>query len=101
MGYYIETGGVKGKGQWLVDNCGAKFLTGPPNPGFDEGMVPVCVVDNGAFEAAAIAFDVKELEEFATSPDHGDKRPQQWFLVPIVKAIEHCGRKDVADAIKW
>lgn len=59
----------------LVDN-GAVII---PRPTVDttwkEGMV--CVVDNGAFAAAAYAYSKEEMREFSTLRDH---RPQQWYL---------------------
>lgn len=47
--------------------------------------LPVCLVDNGAFNAAAVAFDRAELHRFS---DVNDQRPKVWYLVPIDKLAE-------------
>jgi len=39
----------------------------------------VCLVDNGPFTAAAIAYKESEFKEFFSNPD--DLRPKRWFLV--------------------
>ena len=44
-----------------------------------EGHLAVCLVDNGWFTAAGIAFDEKEFEVFARY----DGRRKYWFTVPI------------------
>lgn len=42
-------------------------------------MLPVCLVDNGAFTAAAVGIDAAEVNEFMRS----DGRRKRWFFVPI------------------
>jgi hypothetical protein len=42
--------------------------------------LPVCLVDNGPFKAAAIVYDARERAEF-TRVD--DPRPRVWFAVAI------------------
>jgi len=49
-----------------------------------QGYLPVVLLDNGHFSAAAIAYDKSELNE-ATSLD--DPRPRQIFMVKIEKLI--------------
>lgn len=83
MGYYIETDSLKNKAQWIRDNCWHADLTDKPDT-VDTGLVPVCVVDNGPFEAAAIAFDPREAEAFVRNPS--DTRPKQWLLIRIEDA---------------
>jgi len=76
MGCYINT--HAGKEAWLAANA-----TPTNGPGaITETHVPVCLVDNGMFTAAAVAFDKRELEAF-TQPT--DFRPKQWFLVERAK----------------
>lgn len=79
MGYYINVKDMS-KEEFLA------FHGGVPSqepPDFDEevakGKLPVCWVHNGAFTAAGICYDKRELEAF-NQPD--DKRPKLWFSVP-------------------
>ena len=46
-----------------------------------EGHHAVCLMDNGLFTAAGIAFDEREFNEFARE----DGRRKYWFTVPIEK----------------
>jgi hypothetical protein len=41
--------------------------------------LPVCLVDNGPFTAAAIAYSPEEFQAFNRADDY---RPKQWFMVP-------------------
>lgn len=80
MGAYINPSG-KTKEAWLAENA-----TEVPNGAtlsFDslpEGQLPVCLIDNGFFTAAGIAFSPRELEAF-TGPD--DDRPKKFYLAKI------------------
>ena len=94
MGYYIETNGRKGKAKWLVDNAKAIVIREPVDGTAD--MIPVCVVDNGAFEAAGIAFDARELAVFA---DPNDERERKWLSVPRTEVLKLCPH--VEPALKW
>lgn len=94
MGYYIETSSRNDKAKWLVDNAKA-MITFAPVAGTAE-MIPVCVVDNGAFEAAAIAFDKDELEVFE---DPRDERFRMWLSVPRAEVLRLCPH--VEPALKW
>lgn len=95
MGYYIETDSFKGKASWLASNIGAMALEGRPTE-VAPGYVPVCVADNGPFEAAAIAFDPREANAF-DSPQ--DTRPRQWLLIKTEDAERLCPR--VKGHINW
>lgn len=54
-------------------------------------VLPVCLVDNGVFTAAGIAYDDRELQEFANPRDGRDKR---WYLVPVSKLYEQSDLED-------
>lgn len=82
MGFYINPSD-RSKEQWLQEN-GTPTAT-VPTPTND--AVPVCLVDNGPFTAAAICYDDSETRAFN---DPGDDRPRQWFLVPKTKILEVC-----------
>lgn len=95
MGYYIETETNKGKLEILVARYGAIRLTGKPtevNPEF----VPVCVIDNGPFEAAAICYNKQEAEQF--NQKH-DPRKREWCLLSRLNAETLCPR--VKGKINW
>ena len=80
MGYYINKGlGLTGKALTLLKQhpsiapaSGLKFdHTGQTVLG--------CVVQNGPFDAAAVAYCPEEVEAFA---DPDDSRPKNWLVVP-------------------
>lgn len=75
MGYYINA--VEGKEAFLQKH-GVRY-EGIPSNHREGGNVVVCLVDNGAFTAAAIAYDPRELEAFK----YADGRRRQWWLLPI------------------
>lgn len=84
MGLYLEP--QINKRNWLDEN--ANFLigcVGNSNIDFDslpENKVFVCLVYNGFFLAAAVAFNEREFEEFNTP----DGRPKYWYSVDKEKA---------------
>lgn len=93
MGFYInEINGKQAprihKADFILANAYDAQLIDPPTE-WQEGLV--CVVQNGAFDAAAYAFDENEMRVFL-APDYGVQRPRQWLLVPEAKAI--VGYKD-------
>ncbi len=94
MGYYIETDKSINKAAWLLKNANASYWGDPPK--VPAGKVPICVVDNGFFEAAAICFNEQEYKEF-NSPYDG--RPKKWLLIDISEAIKHCPH--VKGMIHW
>ena len=84
MGYYIETDEIKGKAQWLIAHAAAEVLA---KPVLCTGThATVCVVDNGPFEAAAIAYSQKEFEVFCKP----DGRPKVWLRVPAKHVVRLC-----------
>lgn len=95
MGYYIETDVVKEKADWLKKYYNAIRLSGKPSH-VGEGYVPVCIVDNGHFEAAAIAFDPDEADSF---DDKSDKRKKEWLLIKSDDAVSLCPK--VEPHINW
>lgn len=76
MGYYIETDSSKGKVEWILANTKSRETPRPFKGTTTE--IPVVVVDNGLFEAAAICFDQGELDEFTRV---NDTRPIRCLLV--------------------
>lgn len=54
--------------------------------------VPVCLVDNGMFRAAAVAYSHGELRAFG---DVTDMRPKAWFMVSREKL------RDVSDLSEY
>lgn len=71
MGCYINPKS-QSKESWLAEN--AKPTPGPVPVGPD--VVPVCLVDNGMFLAAAVAYSQREADTFN---DPSDRRPKQWY----------------------
>ena len=89
MGYYInsingEAAPPKGKVDFILARAYDSQLLPQPPTEWQEGLV--CVVDNGAFEAAAYTYDEGEMNVFL-APDMGPQRPRQWLLVPEAKAL--------------
>lgn len=72
MGWYINPPSMS-KERWLTEN-GQR--TDGPAP-ITETHLPVCLVNNGPFTAAAICPHEREVQAFA-SPDG---RPKIWFSV--------------------
>lgn len=81
MGWYINPHSQT-KEDWLAEH-GTRTL-GPGE--ITETHLPICLVDNGFFTAAAICPNERELIEFARDDDD---RPKVWFSVPRKTLIEH------------
>jgi hypothetical protein len=82
MGYYIEVPQNKGKAQQLVELHGARILD--KKPSFNEVAADkaiICVMDNGPWEAAAYAYNERELERFAEPDSVGPQRPRVWLIM--------------------
>lgn len=90
MGIYINPSD-RTKEAWLI-----KYGT-PVSPAifrafeFDANpdTLPVCLVNNGAFTAAAVGYDVEERDAFTPTPF--DMRLRTYFLVPKAALIESGG----------
>jgi hypothetical protein len=75
MGYYINPTNMS-KEQWLRENgVEVPKPIAKHHPAGDE--LVVCLVDNGAFTAAGIAYDDGERDAFM----YPDSRPMRWYLV--------------------
>jgi hypothetical protein len=79
MGLYINV--PQGKEAWLNQHG---ENTGSSVPSITPTHLPVCLVDNGMFTAAAICYSPRELEAF-NQP--GDFRPKTWYRVPVDSLI--------------
>lgn len=80
MGYYINPK-QQTKEEFLAA-CGRLLeLADVRAFDFDQGELPVCLVDNGVFTAAAIAYDARERDYFLRE----DHRPKTWYAVPAVE----------------
>ena len=84
MGYYIS-GPTKGKGAYIQKTFGAVPVTDQEARRLlaNENAAPVCVVNNGPFDAAAF---VPNEEEFASFSRPDDPRPKQWYSMLRVLA---------------
>lgn len=82
MGAYINPQNGQSKEAWLKSNCNSGPLSAmrPWNTNLYQASLPVCLVDNGAFTAAAIAYNEREFNDFNDPHDH---RPKVWFIVSI------------------
>lgn len=79
MGWYINPPS-QSKESWLLDRDEPTTKPGQ----ITETHLPVCLVNNGPFTAAAVCPNERELAEFARE----DGRPKVWFQI---------SRRDLAD----
>jgi hypothetical protein len=79
MGYYIETPQDKHKAQQLHELYHAELVLSPETFDFNGPDALICVVENVGFDAAAIAYDAKERDDFL---DPNDDRPKVWLKMP-------------------
>lgn len=84
MGKYFQGDSID-KGQDLVLNHGARQVTREYAASVvnDEKLVPICVVDNGLFEAAALMFNLAEFLDFSLPEDTRSKR---WYIMDREKS---------------
>ena len=92
MGYYIQTDKPTGKAQQLMEIPGTeKIVSGVPTwSEIPSDKALICVVQNGPFDAAALAYSEKELEVFSLP---NDLRPKTWLLMDKENAHELAGYK--------
>lgn len=87
MGLYINPSNET-KEEWLDRNAVIKLVaTEPPTHRVDD-MLCVCLVDNGDFTAAAVAYSFRELLAFT---DPYDERPKTFFYCKLTALAEVCG----------
>lgn len=87
MGFYLNPPDCtpRGKSKWLKEN-GVALPAVPDWCDIPEDCCAICCVDNGPFEAAAIACDSQELNRF-NHPE--DDRPKLWFFIEKKIACEN------------
>ena len=91
MGYYINPPAEtvedarRGKLAWLEEQ-GVKLDYAPNWSEVPKGCCAVVCVDNGPFQAAAIAYKPSELDYFKNTPD---PRPRTWFFLDKSSAVKH------------
>lgn len=80
MGYYIQTPRPKDKAAYLQLAFDAKEITQQEAKALinNEALAPLCVVDNGPFEAVGFMHSAKEFEAF-TLPE--DPRPKTFLAM--------------------
>jgi len=86
MGYYIETPQPRNKAAWLVANHKAIVIPAPIY--LSPPLTTICVVENGMFDAAAIAYDQSEFDAFVRP----DGRPRTWLAMSTDEVIKLCPR---------
>lgn len=77
MGYYINPTDTT-KEEWLLKHGKRATSADCLRHDFASSDLPVVLVDNGPFTAAAICYNSRETEEFTRS---SDKRPKMFFIV--------------------
>jgi len=90
MGCYINPPNME-KEQWLRENATPLTHVRPAEV-LTKSTVPICLVSNGPFNAAGVAFSHDEVEAFDRP---GDPRPKLWFVAP-----RHLVR-EVSDLESW
>ncbi len=79
MGAYVNSP-HDSKEEWLRKNWRSRAGSEPSFEHRPSGTLPVCVVDNGLFTAAAICFSETEFKAFM---DPDDPRPKSWCYVDV------------------
>lgn len=90
MGHYLNPEPVQriGKAQQLIDQHGAekcsRLLQMADIP---EGKMAICVVENGPFDAALVAYKQGELDKITYAVQNHDLRPMTWLLMDTDKVL--------------
>ena len=84
MGAYVNPVGNT-KEEWLATNATSITSNAPTSTDYLPDHLPVCLMDNGSFTAAGIAFNERELQAFKQPNDLRDKI---WFLVATEKLMD-------------
>lgn len=82
MGLYIEVPAFRNKAA-TIKELAPDAQDMPEGASYDdcpEDCLPVCVVDNGPFEAAGVAYNRREFGRFLLP---SDSHPRTWLWVPI------------------
>lgn len=82
MGCYVNPPEMS-KEDWLEEN--GTLCNTIPVLDLESDELPVCLVQNRLFSAAAVCCEQGKMIEF-TRPD--DSRKKVWYLVPIKKLLE-------------
>lgn len=92
MGFYIEVSQTLDKANAMADQHEAVTLDSRPDA-IPDDKVLLCVVQNGSFDAIAVAYNNDEADAF---DDPSDGRPKTWMLLDKHIARELCPKYD-----KW
>lgn len=91
MGLYLEVEGPKhAKMKFLEDNAEFVGYANEPMVRYDDVSSDkkiICLVDNGPFYAAAVAYDANEMSHFMQP---GDTRKKYWFVIENDKIKDKC-----------
>lgn len=79
MGIYVNPENQT-KEEWLISHGTEIHDRAVTSKDITKDTLPVCLVDNGPFTAAAVAYSLKEIIAFQNPLD---LRPKTWLLVPI------------------
>jgi len=90
MTYYLERpdGARHGKADYLIESCDAVELVGTVAPDWSDHTAIICVIDNGAFEAAAYADTPQELAALSQESDY---RPKRWLIIDKLRVQQMIG----------
>lgn len=85
MGFYINPTNMT-KENWLKDNSVAVMFSPPDwKTVREKNLIPVCLVNNGPFNAAGICYSEREMNAFNLPTD---EREKVWCIVPQEKIYE-------------